>query len=430
MPLNRVPLSSLSSFAQAIAGGNNAYQNSYDTESKGQSTLAQAIASARLNNAKAGNEELQLAASQPDKIRENALTGLGIPTNAGDDFQEFIKTGKLARTVPLPADQQGPVEAAPDYLKKLPQAGRIVMALQNALALGDKNSLNVAKATGDFRDQSLEDQVLDNTMTPLALAQAKYASKGSAPYHFSEFGVGNNLTGTVDDSGAPAQRFGTYRTAQTGQANAAAAHSLAGRDKILQDIELGGKGTLRDTDQGVVLVDPRTGTSKPVLGQDGNPLGPKLKDVPTQANTAIISNKQQLSKINNALTLLGAGEEGETVPGRTIDNEATGWKGMLPGAVVNRLDPKGVDARAEIADIGSLVLHDRSGAAITASESPRLVPFIPLPSDDNATAVKKLKRFKQIYQQEQDSLLETYGPTNGYKQNPAFSGGKNVKVSY
>ena len=68
-----------------------------------------------------------------------------------------------------------------------------------------------------------------------------------------------------------------------------------------------------------------------------------------------------------------------------------------------------------ITDIGSLVLHDRSGAAVTASETPRLLPFIPLPTDDKDTARRKLVRFKQIYEQEQQAYLDTYSKDQGYK---------------
>src|SRR5690606_21631841 len=90
------------------------------------------------------------------------------------------------------------------------------------------------------------------------------------------------------------------------------------------------------------------------------------------------------------------------------DTEATGWKAYMPQALLNRMDPEGVDARAMISDIGSLVIHDRSGAAVTAAESPRLMPFIPLATDDAATARKKLVRFKQLYEQEQNAMQETY----------------------
>jgi hypothetical protein len=73
-----------------------------------------------------------------------------------------------------------------------------------------------------------------------------------------------------------------------------------------------------------------------------------------------------------------------------------------------------VDTRAAIADLGSLVIHDRSGAAVTASEYPRLAPFIPTSKDDPDAVIKKLRRFKGIYQSIVDDTRAFY-KESGYK---------------
>jgi hypothetical protein len=70
----------------------------------------------------------------------------------------------------------------------------------------------------------------------------------------------------------------------------------------------------------------------------------------------------------------------------------------VPNTILNRLDPQGTDTRAAVADLGSLVIHDRSGAAVTAAEMPRLAPFIPQATDDPETARKKLAAFASNYQ--------------------------------
>jgi hypothetical protein len=44
--------------------------------------------------------------------------------------------------------------------------------------------------------------------------------------------------------------------------------------------------------------------------------------------------------------------------------------------------------------------------------------FIPLATDDAATARKKLERFLQVYQQEQEAMGVTYGKDQGYTPNP------------
>ena len=155
------------------------------------------------------------------------------------------------------------------------------------------------------------------------------------------------------------------------------------------------------------------------MGPNGQALGRPLKDIPHSVNAAIISNAQNLSRAQQALKLLS----GESVGSLKGDSQATGWKGYAPQALLNRMDPSGVDTRAMISDLGSMVLHDRSGAAVTAAESPRLMPFIPLATDDTATAVKKLQRFVQLYEQEQQALSDTYSKGQGFKPSPVLNQG-------
>jgi hypothetical protein len=130
------------------------------------------------------------------------------------------------------------------------------------------------------------------------------------------------------------------------------------------------------------------------------------KPIPDNINLAILKNDQNIKGLQNTINLLAKYPD------------AVGVKGNLPQDVLNRTDPKGVDARAGIADVGSLVLHDRSGAAVTASESPRLMPFIPAIKDDVGTANKKLKRMLQIAKDDQLGLTQTYSKEQGYAVNP------------
>jgi hypothetical protein len=174
------------------------------------------------------------------------------------------------------------------------------------------------------------------------------------------------------------------------------------------------RGVVVQTDQGPMLVDPHSGIGSPITGPDGKPVSRPLAAIPGAANTAMLTNGQNLAKINQAIDLL----DGKNVGALKGDKGATGLKGYAPQGVLNRLDPSGVDTRAMISDIGSLVLHDRSGAAVTASESPRLMPFIPLATDDAATAKKKLTRFKQLYEQEQQAMQDMYSRDQGYRSNP------------
>ena len=87
--------------------------------------------------------------------------------------------------------------------------------------------------------------------------------------------------------------------------------------------------------------------------------------------------------------------------------------GNTPAAILDRTDPDGVTLRALIADIGSLKIHDRSGAAVSASESPRLAPFIPKVSDPPEAIRDKLAKFRREYQAALHDSYEVYGPNGG-----------------
>jgi hypothetical protein len=131
-----------------------------------------------------------------------------------------------------------------------------------------------------------------------------------------------------------------------------------------------------------------------------------LKPIPANINLAILANNSSIKNID------------ETINAIKENPEATGLKSYLPSQILNRAYPEGIEARAGVADIGSIILHDRSGAAVTASESPRLVPFIPLPTDDKNTVIRKLTRLRNIVEQDQSGLTETYSKDQGYLPNP------------
>lgn len=149
--------------------------------------------------------------------------------------------------------------------------------------------------------------------------------------------------------------------------------------------------------------------------------GGDLKPVPVHAQKAITGAAASVGKLTDAIDLLS----GLEVAGQKGSATATGLKGYTPDIALNRLDPKGTVTRAAIADIGSMIMHDRSGAAVTASESPRLKPFIPLITDSVDTARKKLERLRQIQLDDAEALTGTYNPEQGYRsfKVPSKNGG-------
>lgn len=132
-----------------------------------------------------------------------------------------------------------------------------------------------------------------------------------------------------------------------------------------------------------------------------------LRPIPAPAAQGLIQNRTSIAKIDNALAALDG------------NPDAFGMKNYLPDMATQRMSGKGyeggVDARGKVADIGSLIIHDRSGAAVTASEMPRLKPFIPASTDDPKTVKTKLGNLKANLQLMQDEIEGFYTPDMGYR---------------
>lgn len=259
----------------------------------------------------------------------------------------------------------------------------------------------------------------------IAPEQAQMIAQGipQNPADFPKWQIGmlQRIMSAKDVMGQLAPDANVVLTAKTSRDNNAATVGATIRGQNLTDVRSreanqNARGQITQTDAGTMLVDPRTGQATPVT-LAGQPLGAKLKEIPASVNTAIIANSQSLSQLDKTIALL----EGKSISGQAGDSAATGIKGYLPQQVLNAIDPQGIDARAGVADIGSLKLHDRSGAAVTASESPRLMPFIPLATDSNATALKKLKRLKQEVESESAAMGDTYSKEQGYRPNPVLA---------
>jgi hypothetical protein len=145
-----------------------------------------------------------------------------------------------------------------------------------------------------------------------------------------------------------------------------------------------------------------------ILGRDVSGAGGK--PMPASAAGGLLENMTNLRRAQDAYALLSGKDVGQMKG----DPDATGFKGFMPNGALNRVDPAGVDTRAAMADLGSLVVHDRSGAAVTAAEFPRLAPFIPQATDDAVTARKKVANFMRVYQSVVDDQVNFY-TESGYK---------------
>ncbi len=153
---------------------------------------------------------------------------------------------------------------------------------------------------------------------------------------------------------------------------------------------------------------------KPVFVNRADALGkqPAVKEtadrvIPANIAKAYTENSTALRKIDSALA------EVDKYP------DAFGLQNMRGDALSQRMDPKGVTARAIIADIGSLKIHDRSGAAVTAAETPRLLPFIPSVNDKPEAIRKKLALFRKEYDAIQNDIGSMYSAEQGYRALPS-----------
>lgn len=125
--------------------------------------------------------------------------------------------------------------------------------------------------------------------------------------------------------------------------------------------------------------------------------------------TQMLENVEGLRRAQRALELATARPESFGM-----------WQGaanMFPGTL-ERLDPGGVEARAMAADLGSLVVNQRSGAAVTAAEFPRLRPFIPQVGDPPEVVQTKLRRFVEEYRAIIRDQYDAFGPRSGYRPLP------------
>lgn len=260
------------------------------------------------------------------------------------------------------------------------------------------NAIQIGVRSGVFTPENA-DNMLKNGYSPQAVQQyqslgLKYAEKLKADH----------------DAAVAAE---TARHNRNTEGNAAANLALA-RQRESREANAP-RGVVQQTAEGTILIDPRTGNAQPVM-MNGQPVaGKPAKDIPSNVLSGMMENNRSLNKVNQAIAAI-EGRQEALPEGMQADAAATGLKGYLPNFALNRIDQQGTDTRALIADIGSLKIHDRSGAAVSASESPRLMPFIPLATDDAATVSKKLKNFQREYALMQQEMQQYYGPDNGFKE--------------
>lgn len=460
----------LSRLAQQIGGGDTSYQQGYDNELGLQSKLGMQLAqmrnadaSARAHDATAQQTgaETAILTDRPNQFREQVANFAGSDGPTVDAYRQKLRTGAAPQVPMGPPAEDGTMGVGSQQFDPALQSKLAQAIKQFAPMLFNQKDMkpdDLAQADATYNKTGLLNSAVAGAIDRNRLGGAVAATEGKPLFHVSgDGGVLDQYTGNLNEQGGLAQSTIGLKKAQTGAQDASAKNSIAGaaahyasaensrahaaktRQELADGIKTGQIVVVTDNDGNTSLLNKVTGISRPATSEDGVPLkgksiNGKLKDIPPTANAKIIEGSQGLTNIDQALAAL------EANPG------AVGWSNMIPGAqTVKQLwsKPEDIATRAQVANIGSLVLHDRSGAAVSASEFPRLAPFIPSASDSPKAAVAKLKEMKRIAEDELGLYAGTYGPDNGYRESPLLrartgasptaknaGGGKNVSVDY
>jgi hypothetical protein len=205
----------------------------------------------------------------------------------------------------------------------------------------------------------------------------------------------------------PVEGYGDYAQYQTQLAGAKAAQPSYGEPQRLQMAQQGQDIQREHLDL----------ARQAAARQERGSIEAQKQAVPPTHKMVYSENETALKSIDNAIKQI------ESNP------KALGLQNIVGENLSQRLDKKGVPVRAAVAEIGSKKIHDLSGAAVSASESPRLMPFIPSTTDDPQVAIDKLKNLKRQYQDINSQIEGMYSNPNEFKNPIAPRGKINVDIS-
>lgn len=228
----------LSKLAASIGGGDMAYMQGQELQSK----IAQAMAAAQAAQAAARHTDAQTVGvtrqnelQTPEELRKQAMMASGVPLEAAPQVDSFIQSGRIG-AYNLAPTEPGPVMPPPDWASKgnLSALAQRIANSQSVVGGSAKSAEDAAKSQQTMYETNLAKAMVDGTANPQVVGQAQAAVRGSPLFHANEFGSTNAFTGAVDASNPVAQRFGQFRQsgtqenlAQAGAARAAAGASTA-----------------------------------------------------------------------------------------------------------------------------------------------------------------------------------------------------------
>ncbi len=341
----------------------------YGAEAKRQADLAKAGADTEKTKLETAKQRINIMGNAMGFVRDNPT-----PENALRVISDLQQHGIF--TPEQAAQYASQVQANPNAIRELAQQG-----YQSAL---------------EVKDQLMKYETRDagGTVQTLGIAPAT---------------GGVRVVKTIQKSQSPDSVAANARMASEGAANRANALKIEGMKAERQQAQ--GPVQIIQTDNGPMLVSKATGEARPVTA-DGTALAARAKEVPAAVKKSMFENDAALRKINDAMQAIDAYPE------------ALGGMNILGDTIRQRTDPQGVKVRALVSDIGSLKMHDRSGAAVTAAETPRLKPFIPSATDSPETVKEKLSLFQREYQALQDDMSAAYPAAASTRQASAAPSAK------
>ncbi|MBA3588211.1 hypothetical protein [Methylibium sp.] len=317
----------------------------------------------------------------PQAGMQRVRQSLGIPEEAAPQLDQYLRGGRIDRYDM--GGRQGPVMPAPEWAEKpaLDKFGQFFSADQAVQSGSAKSVKDYFDGMGAQAEAGLTGLIASGNIDPTVGATRAYAIKGSAPYNFNEYGVGNNLTGEVDASGGPAVAFGNYRTATTGaqQANARQSDASAVASRASADNSRASAAKTR-----FEMTDGANGRGQkapvgyrwsgdalePIKGGPADPAtkGAKLAKPPTEGQAKALMFGSRMTVADEVLKELEA--TGQRLPNMTKQAaESVPLIGTALGMGANMLGTDG-EQQVEQAqrDFINAILRRESGAVIADSE--------------------------------------------------------------
>lgn len=343
-----------------------------------------------LNNMKSsqGNTKAPYMPSSDDEVLMNALQKLSENQGAGDLGQGLAGFAYAMQAGKRGAEQQ----------QQQQQQNQVYGSIFDNLSQGKVNdaiarAADYARNGGDLKNLDRIKEITNSVVKP----QVTLGANGKPVFVGTAGAISNNMVSAPENR----QMLSDAETARNNLVNNSIARGnlgIRGQELDLQRDRVESDKTQGKAPSGYIY--QPDGSLQYIKGGPADPnVKAAAKPLPSNASKQLSDNNSAMSAIDNALNI------------STGTPNAFGLLGGLAGSTTltnNLADSKNVNGRAAIADIGSKIIHDRSGAAVTMSEAPRLKPFIPSAFDSPQVIKTKLSQLRQKLSEENEGLLNTY----------------------